>query len=153
MIKKYLLILGISLMAISVLPLNSIAGSGNKYKVTIETNTVDGVGYPDGVSFDVLFQALGCAGAGEKCGNRTFDFVCKRRSNKKPGETAKYVFPGGTSNRGATICGNSQTVRGWDSRSWKHTHVCYIPIPDLTRDAINITTLSNSHCEDTTTTP
>jgi hypothetical protein len=54
MIKKSMLILGISLMAISVLPANSIAGSGNKYKVTIETNTIDGVGFPDGVSFDVL---------------------------------------------------------------------------------------------------
>ena len=151
MIKKYMLILGISLMAISVLPSHSIAGSGNKYKVTIETNTIDGVGFPNGVSFDVLFTALGCAGV-EKCGTRsgTFDFVCKRKPNKKPGETAKYVFPVGTSGRGATICGTSKTVAGWDKSLWKHIHVCYNGMAERLGE-IDYTT--NSHCEDTTTAP
>ncbi len=154
MIKKSMLILGISLMAISVLPANSIAGSGNKYKVTIETNTIDGVGFPDGVSFDVLFMAVGCAGS-EPCGNTGGNrvFICKRRGNKKPGETAEYVFPAGTSARAVIICGTSKTVAGWNSKGWKHTHVCYNGIAENIDGQIDYTSLSNSHCEDTTTTP
>ena len=155
MIKKYILIFVIPLMAISVVPSHSIAGSGNKYKVTIETNKIDDVGFPDGVAFDVLFTALGCAGS-EPCGrlDENISYTCKRRSNKKPGETAEYVFLGGTSNRQVVICGTSKTVAGWGRKGWKHTHVCYNGRAENNEGVgIDYTTLSNSHCEDTTTTP
>ena len=103
--------------------------SGTQWKVTFEDNGTA----PEGSAVNVLFTAAGCAGI-KRCSTVTGSLtdkvatVCKQALNVTPGETVKYSYKLGTSNRALLICSNADSSSAFRNQHYKsqtkHTHVC-----------------------------